>query len=134
MQVLGLGFIKLSFLFFFRRVFVTNHSSITKLFGIVNMVMIILVALWTVAFLFAYIFICGTNPFAYYGRDQVYEKQRCVNTSALLDSFAASDLLGDIIILVMPIERVSISLMPVLGSSMTLKSRCGDFTCLFERR
>lgn len=114
MQVLGLGFVKLSFLFFFRRVFVIDPSSTTRIFGKINKAMIVLVALWTVAFVFAYIFICGTNPFAYYGRDQAYEKQRCVNTSALLESFAASDLLGDLIILVMPIERVSIFLIPLL--------------------
>ena len=51
------GMMKLSVLFFFRRIF-----NIHKGFRIFNNMMIALITLWTISYLFAEIFECGLHP------------------------------------------------------------------------
>ncbi|KAI0198216.1 hypothetical protein F4808DRAFT_436901 [Astrocystis sublimbata] len=59
-HVLAIGFIKLTILFLFRRLF--KGSAIRTTFDHVNWVLIALVTLWTAVFLFFDIFACGTAP------------------------------------------------------------------------
>lgn len=62
--------------------------------------------IWGTGFFFAYLFVCGTDFFAYYGSNQVFEKEHCVQTTALNNGFAASDVVADLVIILMPIARV----------------------------
>ena len=111
MQILELGLVKLSFLFFYRRVFVTLTTK-NGAMGLLNLSMILIMLVWCIGFFFAYLFVCGTDFYAYYGRNQVFEKQHCVQTTMLNTAFASSDVIADFIILVMPIARASPSRWP----------------------
>ena len=64
MQVLALGCVKLSFLFFYRRIFVNRSSS---WFGKITAALIVIVVMWTVSFFFALLFACKGNWSAWWG-------------------------------------------------------------------
>ncbi|KAL8724599.1 MAG: hypothetical protein Q9166_007856 [cf. Caloplaca sp. 2 TL-2023] len=64
MQMLALGCVKLSFLFFYRRVFITGVST---WFSKATTGLIIIVLVWTVAFFFALLFACKGNWSAWWG-------------------------------------------------------------------
>ena len=100
MHGVGLGAVKLSFLFFYRRIFVIQKSSI---FAITTAAMIIVVSMWTVVFFFGHLFACGINFSAWWGR---HFETECVSLDFEL-SFALSDFLMDVSIMAMPIPMVS---------------------------
>jgi len=104
MQILSLGCVKLSFLFFYRRIFNTGHGK--TIFNYFNLTMIAIIIMWTLGFFFGYLFECGTNFWAYYGGSQAYEVANCVKTTILNNAFAISDMLTDLIIIVTPIPFV----------------------------
>jgi hypothetical protein len=88
------GFIKLSVLLFYRRIFVTPT------FRLINNIIIVLISLWALAFFFAKILVCGTNP-----QDQ-WDKNcltwHSADLSLMLLWFAITDVVGDIAVLAMP--------------------------------
>ena len=111
------GLIKLSVLFFYRRVF--NSSNTTKT---ATSIMILLITLWTISFLFASLFICGGHPQTLWSKDTFYgmNAQNCGDTSKLLLWFAITDVIGDITILALPyprIRRMKVSMREKLGIS-----------------
>ena len=63
-MALAYGAIKLSVLFFYRRLFVVNRNS---LFDIVTKVAIVVVTLWTITLFFLTIFYCGVHIDAIWG-------------------------------------------------------------------
>ncbi|MCJ1356783.1 MAG: hypothetical protein MMC33_006779 [Icmadophila ericetorum] len=102
-SILALGCIKLSFLFFYRRIFCkTNKRDFTNIF---TMVMICIIILWTIGFFFAHLFACGTNFSAWWGAP-IELITRCVKTEKLLEALAISDFLTDAIIVVIPLPLV----------------------------
>jgi hypothetical protein len=97
------GCIKASFLFFYLRIFSTNRKSRTHtlLVGL-----IIMIAIWTLGFFFAMVFQCRLDFGAITGT-LVDVMTRCVDTLKLSYSFAISDFITDIIVIVIPIPLVS---------------------------
>lgn len=98
-MTLAFGVIKMSVLLLYRRLFVGrsfNHYSL---------VMCGVIALWSLGFLFAFAFECGTNLANYWTSVHTIE-QYCVNTDALYVGFVVSDILTDIMILAIPIPIV----------------------------
>lgn len=55
---LAYGCIKLSIVFFYRRMLVTHSTS---LFSIITWILIAINILWSVAFVFVFVFACGTH-------------------------------------------------------------------------
>ena len=94
------GLIKLSATFLYRRIFVVNKKSP---FDMVTKVAITIVIVWTVAFLFAELFGCGTH-FTYPWSALLHISQ--CDTNKRLDALMVSDLVTDIIIWILPIPMV----------------------------
>jgi hypothetical protein len=106
LQIPALGAVKLSFVFFYRRIFTKNAAP---KFNIATWFMIGLIIAWTLSFFFAITFICGTDFSAYWTSTTV-EKANCVDTDALHNAFAVSDVITDLLIITLPIPMVCESL------------------------
>ncbi|KAI0175042.1 hypothetical protein BJ166DRAFT_513461 [Pestalotiopsis sp. NC0098] len=91
------GFIKLSILFFYRRIF-GIWPNVRRL----NTALISLVAAWTLAFLVADLLLCGIHPELNWAYDQRDARRGCGNKGALLLSFAATSVATDAILVVLP--------------------------------
>ena len=101
-EIPALGLTKLSFVFFFRRVF---NTRITRWYDILTSGMIVITTAWTAAFFFAFLFICGSKPQLFWASAKI-EKAKCVRTQLLHDSFVISDVILDVMILSMSIPIV----------------------------
>ncbi|KAF3767962.1 hypothetical protein M406DRAFT_355782, partial [Cryphonectria parasitica EP155] len=105
-DVLGLtslACIKLSALFFYRRVFCIHGWLEAQWFSIATFVTIVLVVLWDVVFSFLPGFQCGTHFSALW--DGTYETY-CTISFPYLYGLAVSDFLLDVWILFLPIPRI----------------------------
>ena len=90
------GAIKLSVLFFYRRVF-----SVRDRFRLFNHIMIVIIAAWATAFFWAEVFACGTD-FRVQWRARETAAAHCTSHGTELLVFAITDVIGDILIVVMP--------------------------------
>ncbi|KAF2229682.1 hypothetical protein EV356DRAFT_536995 [Viridothelium virens] len=103
-HVLDIGFIKLTLLFLFRRVF-KGHAYRTP-FDYANWTLIILVLTWTVVFLCFEIFACGIHPSVSWASLTSLRTQ-CVDTFSMQTGCAAFSWVLDIAILVEPLFVIS---------------------------
>ena len=96
------GIIKLSVVFFYRRVFLVRKMSV---FDIVTKITILVIIAWTVAFFIRYIFICGTHPAAdWYG---VYNWEAyCPMENRSKSALIISELITAILVLGLPLPVV----------------------------
>ncbi len=103
-MVLAFGFLKLSIAFFYRRLFVTARNT---WFDWATKLAIAIVVLWTVSFFFGFVFSCGTHISASWGsvKDQEVYCGAAIN---LDNALVVSDLLTDVMILVLPLPVVSL--------------------------
>ncbi|KAF2740385.1 hypothetical protein EJ04DRAFT_424927, partial [Polyplosphaeria fusca] len=92
---------KLSVLFFYRRIFVID-KSIRNARNLLFCSLIILIGLWTVAYTFTYVFMCGTRFNALVGETDDYAPY-CVDTLMVAYSYAIPDFISDAIIVLTPI-------------------------------
>ena len=67
--------------------------------------MLFIVISWSIAFFFAIVFICG-NDFSAYWTSTIVEKAHCVNTNMLHNAFAISDVVTDVMIIILPLPMV----------------------------
>lgn len=95
---------KLSFIFFYRRIFVTG-SSTRNLFGKVTVAVIVLIVLWTLSFVFAFLFSCGSDISAHWNVADL--RSKCDKRLDAENGLAISDFLIDVIVFLLPIPRVS---------------------------
>ena len=109
-QVLALGFVKLSVLFFYRRIFSIKVAH--QPFDIATRSMIWIIILWTISFFFASFFSCGTHLDANWTTVESFI-QYCVNLNFEI-AFAVSDMICDLFILILPLPMVCASASPVL--------------------
>ena len=100
MQIVTLATIKLSILFFYRRIFRG------RAFNIASWVLIGVVAAWAITFFIAILAACGTSIAANFQTLGAL-KRECVNTFDILIALAVSDVAVDLGILIMPIPLVS---------------------------
>ena len=96
-----LGSIKLSFLFFYRRIFCPNKKNLASLF---LDAMIVLVVLWTLGFFFSELFNCGTHFSALWG--STVDLMSCDKTEVHLLALVITDFITDAIILIFPIPLI----------------------------
>ena len=102
--------IKLSILFFFRRIF-----SIETTFRRLNSFIIVLIIAWGVAFTLAEIFVCGGDPSVLWNsispavlwNSPAKPGGSCVNETWLNLSFALTDVPLDILVVLMPFPYIS---------------------------
>ncbi|KAF2228459.1 hypothetical protein EV356DRAFT_581583 [Viridothelium virens] len=102
MQTLALGCVKLSFLFFYRRIF--NHKGHGHSFNIVTLVLIVIVTIWSVGFFLGFILICPGHIPAYW--DEATRQELCWDTKNFLFAYTWSDVGTDLIIILMPIPMI----------------------------
>lgn len=101
-MMLAYGFIKLSIIAFYRRIFVTHKWGT---FDILSIVLGVVTLLWTISFFLIDILACGTHITANWGPlDQQLEY--CPDGYTSEYGFAISDVIIDFLILVMPIPSV----------------------------
>jgi len=101
-QIPALGLVKLSIVFFYRRVFNTGG---TPWYHWTTAITIAIITLWTVAYFFAFLFICGTTPSNYW-KSAKDEKAFCVKTQKLHLSFAVSDMILDCIVMIIALPMI----------------------------
>ncbi|KAL9131626.1 MAG: hypothetical protein Q9217_000514 [Psora testacea] len=106
MQVLALTFVKLSCMFFYRRVF---RAGGTKIFDAAMFTVVAIIIAWAVSFFFAFLFMCGTH-FDYLWTSLANEA-KCARTMMLQNGFAISDVITDLFVLLFPIPLVVAALL-----------------------
>lgn len=126
MQILALATIKLSILFFYRRIFRGRAFDIASWF------LIGVVGIWAVTFFIAILAACGTSIAANF-QTLGDLKTECVDTFEILIALAVSDVAVDLAILIMPIPLVSPlrgSVADILGIDvgrfLRFRCRCGE--------
>lgn len=100
LQTLQLGFTKLTFVVFFRRIFVTHNRSA---FSIASWIMITLLIGWTVAFFFTFLFACKTHFSQWW-----LKPATCISLLPLEIGFSLSECLIDYLIILMPLPMVCV--------------------------
>ncbi|RAL04157.1 uncharacterized protein BO80DRAFT_442159 [Aspergillus ibericus CBS 121593] len=110
-QIVALATLKLSVLFFYRRIFVG------RIFNIASWVLTGVVIVWAATFVIAILSACGTRIMANFGTLGDL-KTECVDTFSILIALAASDVTVDLIMLAIPLPLV-------LSLHLPLKKRIG---------
>lgn len=118
-QGLGLGLIKASFVFFYRRMFVVKQKRPRDGFDILTWFVIAVLFAWTVAFFFAVLVTCKGNWAALWTNLETLTTE-CIDTPKMLLALAVSDFILDIIVLCMPLHKVRTSRDAVLMAALTL--------------
>ncbi|KAF2120407.1 hypothetical protein BDV96DRAFT_595941 [Lophiotrema nucula] len=99
------GFIKLSVLFFYRRIFVVD-KALSSARNLLFCTMIILIAMWSVVYTFTFTFMCGTRFDVLVGESEDDPAIYCVDTLKVGYSYAISDFISDAIIILIPIPFI----------------------------
>ncbi|PYH34704.1 uncharacterized protein BO87DRAFT_415494 [Aspergillus neoniger CBS 115656] len=109
--VLAFGLTKLSILYFYRSIF-CSRRTIRTAFHSVTMCMIALVFVWTIAFGFGMIFLCGVHPDYAWSTIAVVTTE-CSLQVPLLEGYAISDFILDVNISVR--QKVGLGLIFLVG-------------------
>lgn len=96
-EKLAYGSIKLSFLFFYRRIF-----GVWTTFRRVNNALIVLIVVWTVVYTLGEVFQCGTRPQVQWDETEIAD-QVCMNHGGFLVSFAVTDVITDVMVISLPL-------------------------------
>jgi len=104
LQILGMGFTKLSFVTFYRRIFATG-SGASPLFDISSRIVIVILSMWMTAFFFDFVFICGSHFSARWMDEEELSKFCPANHPSEL-GLAVSDFVTDAMVLLLPIPMV----------------------------
>ena len=89
------GAIKLSILFFYRRLFVVSKRTS---FDTLTASLIVITIIWALTFFFGFIFICGTSLSANWG-SRIDLATHCGHRHTLTDGYLTSDLGIDVLLL-----------------------------------
>ncbi|KAL5116624.1 hypothetical protein ACEQ8H_005502 [Pleosporales sp. CAS-2024a] len=98
--VLSIGFVKLSVIFLYRRIF-----TISRMFNVYSMILIVLVVVWTLGFLAANIFMCGTHPSAAWTSHALLLKY-CYDSSPATTVRMLTNVIMDLLIVLSPMPIV----------------------------
>ncbi|KAJ8126613.1 hypothetical protein O1611_g7028 [Lasiodiplodia mahajangana] len=100
------GFIKFSIVFFYRRIFVTSKRDH---FDTITKACIALIIAWTLAYIFAIAFDCGTVWSAHWGSysDLFQHCHGGFPVQQIYESLLITDLITDILIILLPLPKVS---------------------------
>jgi len=119
-QIPALACVKLSFIYFYRRIFCTG---INRTFRIITTATIVLIIAWAVTFEVAFLFICKGKFAAWWISIKTLETY-CHPQLKLELGFAGTDFITDFIVLVLPLPLVSST--SVSGIGFHLLTLCPD--------
>ncbi|KAL8832008.1 MAG: hypothetical protein Q9191_000537 [Dirinaria sp. TL-2023a] len=100
-SIFAYGFIKLSVLFFYRRLFADRSSNH---FDIISKVAIVIVVAWTLAYGLAEILRCGGHVAAFWG--PLIELAHCKTAYKFINTLFITDLITDLLVVGLPIPIV----------------------------
>jgi hypothetical protein len=127
-QALQLAFVKLSILFFYRRIFCGTKGTSTSIMNIVTWAMIALTIIWGISFFFANLFQCGIHWTDNWSSTATLNND-CIKTVQMNEAYFISDFLIDFIIFVMPIYKVRIYPLTSCTVLNSLVDRFGASKC-----
>lgn len=105
-MVICYGLVKMSIVYFYRRIFVSHkHTIFDVITHIVNAVMF----LWSLTFILMVIFDCGSHVFANWGPAVDQEAYCAAIGHTMEEGLAGSDLILDVVLIILPIPSVSLS-------------------------
>ncbi|KAF2168298.1 hypothetical protein M409DRAFT_21735 [Zasmidium cellare ATCC 36951] len=96
-------FVKLSILFFFRRLF--RGKGKRTAFDIANWSLIVFIPIWGVVFLFAQFFVCGLHPEALW-TTHFWDANACINSFAMNLAASVFNWIVDLCILIEPLVMI----------------------------
>ncbi|KAK7926716.1 hypothetical protein PG985_003714 [Apiospora marii] len=122
------GFVKLSILFFYSRIF-----GIWPGFRRIKNVLVCILGAWTLSFTLADVFLCGVHPELQWGLDQTVARRQCGQKGLLLLLFAVTSVATDLALLVLPLfyighlqmttrKKLSSGFVFLLGMASTIAS------------
>ncbi|KAF2726648.1 hypothetical protein EJ04DRAFT_452918 [Polyplosphaeria fusca] len=99
------GFVKLSVLAMYKRIFVIAPSwrNARNIFFAVTMTII---GMWAVAFTFTYMFMCGVDYDIMWNAETQVVLQKCVNTFMVAYSHSISDFITDALVILIPLPFI----------------------------
>lgn len=100
-MIVAYGMIKLSVLFFYRRIFVTRSRS---MFDIATKATGVLLVIWMAGFLLISLFGCGKH--FDYGWGPLMDEYRCVSNLAELNGLVITDFATDLMVILLPFPIV----------------------------
>ncbi|KAI0382175.1 hypothetical protein F5Y04DRAFT_279959 [Hypomontagnella monticulosa] len=105
LMVTAYGFIKLSLIFFYRRIFIMSKSD---RFNLVTIICACFIVAWTLAYIFAIAFDCDTNWEGHWGSvaDILAYCHGGNEVQKIVKSLFITDLITDVIIIALPMPRV----------------------------
>ena len=103
-MVICYGFVKISIVYFYRRIFVSHKRTA---FDITTTVVNVVLFLWSVCFVLMVIFDCGSQVFANWGKPADQASYCSAICHTMEEGLAGSDLILDVVLLVLPIPSVS---------------------------
>lgn len=104
MHVFGMGCIKLSFVFFYRRIFVAGKPR--SKFSVISMGMIVVIILWTLAFVLLFFTNCGTHLSERF-KSLADTRKYCPTGVVGNEAMAIADFITDVMVYALPIPVVS---------------------------
>lgn len=105
MQIPALTFNKLSIVSFYRRIFVQRSKS--RLFDILTLIVMIILAAWAVAFFLTELFICKTKfVYIWNSKYSIESSSTCLDLVGWDQAFTSTDFILDLVVLVLPIRQV----------------------------
>jgi hypothetical protein len=105
-MIIAYGFIKLSIVFFYRRLFLVLRWSA---FDIISLAYIVILIIWAVTSFFLFLFICNSKIYLQWGPLSDAQDQ-CGDFVAVELGLVISDLVTDAMILTLPMPIVCLSL------------------------
>lgn len=100
-EKIAFGAIKLSFLFFYRRIF-----GMVPGFRVWNNALMVIVVLWSLSFLLADVFICGSDFALNFSLDADRQQAQCGDRGGSLLAFAVTSVATDIAVIVLPLPYI----------------------------
>jgi hypothetical protein len=100
-EKIAFGAIKLSLLCFYHRSF-----GVWRSFRYINYALIVLVSVWAASFFVADLLLCGRHPEYQWALDQKNARENCGDKGALLLAFAATSVVTDLGVLLLPLVYI----------------------------
>lgn len=123
LMVICYGLIKISIVCFYRRIFVTHKRTV---FDVVTTAVNVVLFLWSLTFILIIIFPCGRHIYANWGTpaSQIAYCEAIGHTSE--EGLAASDLILDVVLLILPLSSVSSTCRKIIivGSQLSRSGHC----------
>lgn len=105
-MIIAYGFIKLSIIFFYRRLFLIIRWSA---FDIISLAYIVIIIIWALTSLLLFLFVCGSKIYLQWG-PLAEAQDQCGDFFAVELGLVISDLVTDVMILTLPMPIVCLSL------------------------